>query len=81
MPRNVLKLYFESIYGETFMDSINKLYKEHLKQKLHLCDENKVAEACCICYEASTNITDCCHYYCNSCLKKIDTCAMCRKQL
>ena len=36
---------------------------------------------CCVCYEATENLTPCNHLVCESCYSRLNTCPMCRAPL
>ena len=40
----------------------------------------KIKDECCICFNETTNTTECNHIVCSDCVNKIDKCPMCRKE-
>ena len=67
------------IFIKTFTSKANKTYEVYIDNgvKVIKC----IVSTCCICYEPSSNKTQCNHIICKDCMTKIDKCAMCRQPL
>jgi SNF2 family DNA or RNA helicase len=67
---------------EAIQMNTNEIERTNTYQDNVICELKNNKISCSICYEQlcgdTISITSCCHFYCDACIAKINTCSICR---